>query len=104
MTTPSSSPPQPNRYHNPTALVTAVVVGLAGPVAGLISLAVDAALPLLVFTLGMLPVVLVVGIVMVASAKTVRERSVGLGLVIGFGVGLLLTGGTCAVVLGQVGA
>jgi hypothetical protein len=106
MTIPSSAPPpaQPNRYHNPTVLVVAVIVGLAGPLAGLVSLAVDAALPLLVVTLGMLPVVLVVGIVMVASAKTVRVRSVGLGLVIGFGVGLLLTGGTCAVVLGQVGA
>jgi hypothetical protein len=83
--------------------LTTLVVGLAGPLAGLISLAVDDPLPLLIFTLAALPILLVVGIVMVASAKTVRLRSIGLGLVTGFGVGLLLTGGTCAVVLSQVG-
>lgn len=112
MTTPPSAPPPapppvpppgPNRYDTKTMVLTTVVVGLAGPLFGLLALAVDNSLPLLVFTLALLPILLVVGIVFVASAKTVRRRSIGLGLVIGFGIGLLLTGGTCAVVLGQVG-
>lgn len=102
-TPPPVPPPVPSRYDNKTLGLTTLVVGLAGPLAGLLSLAVGDALPLLVFTLAALPILLVVGIVMVASAKTMRLRSVGLGLVTGFGVGLLLTGGTCAVVLSQVG-
>ena len=108
MTDPPSTPtpppsPGPSRYDNKTLGLTTLLVGLAGPLAGLVSLAADDALPLLVFTLAALPILLVAGIVMVASAKTVRLRSIGLGLVTGFGIGLLLTGGTCAVVLSQVG-